>query len=203
MRVERYRRRRRRRRHRRGVRRRRDRRGVRRRRDRRGVGRRRCVGQRRRGRRPRHGRRRGRARADGVRADGGSRPRRRGCSWGNNERYGNRIDRFVGTIAFLDDTGRPSAVFGRGYYARTTLSAWNYRDGALTNLWTLDERRLQPAAPPSFHIGEGMAPAPKPDIHVRRDTPGGRGPPSTSSPNDSWALKSSVSIRAIPAERSR
>ncbi|WP_437615169.1 rhamnogalacturonan lyase [Sorangium sp. So ce834] len=60
------------------------------------------------------------------------------CSWGNNECYGNRVDRFVGTIAFLDDTGRPSAVFGRGYYARTTLSAWNYRDGALTNLWTFD-----------------------------------------------------------------
>ncbi|WP_433936190.1 rhamnogalacturonan lyase [Sorangium cellulosum] len=60
------------------------------------------------------------------------------CSWGNNECYGNRVDRFVGTIAFLDDTGRPSVVFGRGYYARTTLSAWNYRDGALTNLWTFD-----------------------------------------------------------------
>ncbi|WP_437602883.1 rhamnogalacturonan lyase [Sorangium sp. So ce590] len=60
------------------------------------------------------------------------------CSWGNNECYGNRVDRFVGTIAFLDDTGRPSAVFGRGYYARTTLSAWNYRDGKLTNHWTFD-----------------------------------------------------------------
>lgn len=60
------------------------------------------------------------------------------CSWGNNECYGNRVDRFVGTIAFLDDTGRPSAVFGRGYYDRTTLSAWNYRDGELTNLWTFD-----------------------------------------------------------------
>ncbi|WP_437759313.1 rhamnogalacturonan lyase [Sorangium sp. So ce1389] len=60
------------------------------------------------------------------------------CSWGNNECYGNRVDRFVGTIAFLDDTGRPSAVFGRGYYARTTLSAWNYRDGELSNLWTFD-----------------------------------------------------------------
>ncbi|AUX42104.1 hypothetical protein SOCE26_035310 [Sorangium cellulosum] len=60
------------------------------------------------------------------------------CSWGNNECYGNRVDRFVGTVAFLDDTGRPSVVFGRGYYARTTLSAWNYRDGALTNLWTFD-----------------------------------------------------------------
>ncbi|WP_437514818.1 rhamnogalacturonan lyase [Sorangium sp. So ce1099] len=60
------------------------------------------------------------------------------CSWGNNECYGNRVDRFVGTIAFLDDTGRPSAVFGRGYYARTTLSAWNYRDGELSSLWTFD-----------------------------------------------------------------
>ncbi|MGK3994546.1 rhamnogalacturonan lyase [Sorangium sp. So ce1024] len=60
------------------------------------------------------------------------------CTWGNNECYGNRVDRFVGTIAFLDDTGRPSAVFGRGYYARTTLSAWNYRDGELSNLWTFD-----------------------------------------------------------------
>jgi rhamnogalacturonan endolyase len=50
--------------------------------------------------------------------------------WGDT--YGNRVDRFLGTIAFLDDTGRPSLVMGRGMYTRTTFSVWNYRDGQLS-----------------------------------------------------------------------
>ena len=56
--------------------------------------------------------------------------------WGDN--YGNRVDRFVGSIAFVDDTGRPSAIMGRGMYTRTTFSAWNYRDGELTLAWVAD-----------------------------------------------------------------
>ncbi|HSC86601.1 MAG TPA: rhamnogalacturonan lyase, partial [Polyangiaceae bacterium] len=56
--------------------------------------------------------------------------------WGDG--YGNRVDRFVGSVAFLDDTGRPSVVMGRGMYTRTTFSAWNYRDGALTLAWVVD-----------------------------------------------------------------
>jgi len=33
---------------------------------------------------------------------------------------------------------RPSAVFCRGYYARTAMTAWNWRGGKLTKAWTFD-----------------------------------------------------------------
>jgi rhamnogalacturonan endolyase len=56
--------------------------------------------------------------------------------WGDD--YGNRVDRFLASLAFLGDDGRPSLVMGRGYYERSTLTAWNYRDGALTRIWTAD-----------------------------------------------------------------
>lgn len=50
--------------------------------------------------------------------------------WGDT--YGNRVDRFLGTIAFMEDTGRPSLVMGRGMYTRTTFSVWNYEGGELS-----------------------------------------------------------------------
>lgn len=55
--------------------------------------------------------------------------------WGDN--YGNRSDRQNATIAFLDGE-RPSVVFQRGYYAKTALAAYNYRDGALSMVWKFD-----------------------------------------------------------------
>jgi rhamnogalacturonan endolyase len=55
--------------------------------------------------------------------------------WGDD--YGNRVDRFLACIAYLDGE-RPSLVMCRGYYTRTVLAAWNYRDGQLTHLWTFD-----------------------------------------------------------------
>lgn len=55
--------------------------------------------------------------------------------WGDNT--GNRVDRFLACAAYLDGQ-RPSLVMCRGYYAKTTLSAWNWRDGKLTHLWTFD-----------------------------------------------------------------
>src|SRR5262245_64507839 len=55
--------------------------------------------------------------------------------WGDT--YGNRVDRFLAAIAYLDGK-RPSLVMARGYYTRTVLAAWNWRDGALTNVWTFD-----------------------------------------------------------------
>lgn len=57
-------------------------------------------------------------------------------AWGDT--YGNRSDRYNASVAFLDDTGRPSAVMQRGYYARTTFGAYNYRDGKLTLIWSFD-----------------------------------------------------------------
>lgn len=65
------------------------------------------------------------------------------ASWGDD--YGNAADRFLATAAFLSDgggdgqgTGRPAFVMARGYYGRSTLTAWTWRDGALERLWTLD-----------------------------------------------------------------
>jgi rhamnogalacturonan endolyase len=56
-------------------------------------------------------------------------------TWGDG--YGNRSDRFLAGTAYLDGQ-RPSIVMGRGYYARSTIAAWDYRDGKLTKRWTFD-----------------------------------------------------------------
>jgi rhamnogalacturonan endolyase len=60
--------------------------------------------------------------------------------WGDN--YGNRVDRFLAAIAYLDGM-RPSLIMARGYYgpqsasgqARNEIVAYNFRDGELTQLW--------------------------------------------------------------------
>ncbi|MBN2131095.1 MAG: rhamnogalacturonan lyase [Sedimentisphaerales bacterium] len=62
-------------------------------------------------------------------------PRGNVADWGDD--YGNRVDRFLACIAYLDGK-RPSLVMCRGYYTRTVLAAWNFRDGRLTRLWTFD-----------------------------------------------------------------
>ena len=59
--------------------------------------------------------------------------------WGDT--YGNRVDRFLAGVAYLDGQ-RPSAIFSRGYYTRAVIVAWDYRqvngNGALTQRWTFD-----------------------------------------------------------------
>ncbi len=55
--------------------------------------------------------------------------------WGDG--YGNRVDRFLACVAYLDGK-RPSLVMSRGYYTRTVLTAWNWRDGKLSRAWTFD-----------------------------------------------------------------
>ncbi|MEC1560336.1 rhamnogalacturonan lyase [Bacillus haynesii] len=62
-------------------------------------------------------------------------PRGRLEDWGDG--YGNRMDRFLAGIAYLDGE-MPSLVMARGYYTRTVLVAYNFRDGKLTKLWTFD-----------------------------------------------------------------
>ena len=57
-------------------------------------------------------------------------------SWGDG--YGNRVDRFLAAVAYLDDTGLPSFVMARGYYTRTTLTAWTFRNGVLAEQWRFD-----------------------------------------------------------------
>lgn len=56
-------------------------------------------------------------------------------SWGDN--YGNRVDRYIAAIAYLDGQ-RPSIVMGRGYYTRLVRAAWDWRDGKLTSRWVFD-----------------------------------------------------------------
>lgn len=52
--------------------------------------------------------------------------------WGDN--YGNRIDRFLAGVAYVDGK-EPSGIFCRGYYTRAYLTAWDWRNGQLTLRW--------------------------------------------------------------------
>ncbi len=58
--------------------------------------------------------------------------------WGDG--YANRSDRFLGGVAYLDGQ-RPSIVMGRGYYGRSTIAAWDYRNGRLTPRWFFDSNQ--------------------------------------------------------------
>ena len=61
--------------------------------------------------------------------------RGRVADWGDE--YGNRADRFLAAVAYIDGR-RPSLVLCRGYYTRTVLSAWNWHDGVLRRDWLFD-----------------------------------------------------------------
>ncbi|ESQ79244.1 hypothetical protein AEYBE204_09550 [Asticcacaulis sp. YBE204] len=56
-------------------------------------------------------------------------------TWGDG--YGNRSDRFLAGTAYLDGE-RPSIIMSRGYYGRSTIAAWDFRDGKLTKRWVFD-----------------------------------------------------------------
>ena len=57
------------------------------------------------------------------------------ADWGDG--YGNRVDRFLAGVAYVDGT-RPSLIMCRGYYTRSALVAWDFRNGALTQRWIFD-----------------------------------------------------------------
>ncbi|GAA3753182.1 rhamnogalacturonan lyase [Salinactinospora qingdaonensis] len=50
---------------------------------------------------------------------------------------GNRVDRFLSGVAYLDGTN-PSAVFARGYYTRSTMAAYRWDGENLTEEWFVD-----------------------------------------------------------------
>jgi rhamnogalacturonan endolyase len=59
--------------------------------------------------------------------------------WGDS--YGNRVDRFLAGVAYVDGQ-KPSLIMARGYYgpqsgysSRNEITAWNWRCGTLTRLW--------------------------------------------------------------------
>ncbi|GAB2575293.1 rhamnogalacturonan lyase [Paractinoplanes abujensis] len=62
-------------------------------------------------------------------------PRGTVSSWGDS--YGNRVDRFLAGTAYLDGS-RPSLIMARGYYTRSVVVAWDFRNGTLTRRWTFD-----------------------------------------------------------------
>lgn len=62
-------------------------------------------------------------------------PRGTVSSWGDS--YGNRVDRFLACVAYLDGV-HPSLVMCRGYYTRTVLVAYDYKNKTLTQRWKFD-----------------------------------------------------------------
>ncbi|GAA4471522.1 rhamnogalacturonan lyase [Phytohabitans houttuyneae] len=50
---------------------------------------------------------------------------------------GNRVDRFLAAVAYLDGK-RPSAVFARGYYTRSTMVAYDWDGRRLREHWYVD-----------------------------------------------------------------
>ena len=74
-------------------------------------------------------------------------------SWGDD--YGNRVDRFLATAAYVDTTGLPSFIMARGYYTRTTLSAMNWRGGQLTKLWGFDSNTTASDSAGKSYRGQG------------------------------------------------
>ena len=58
---------------------------------------------------------------------------------GGNDNTASRSDRFTACVAYLDGK-LPSAVFVRGWYGRTVLAAWDWRNGKLTSRWVFDSK---------------------------------------------------------------
>ncbi|TDS15699.1 rhamnogalacturonan lyase [Sphingobacterium paludis] len=61
-------------------------------------------------------------------------------SWGDSK--ANRSDRFLAAVAYLDGKN-PSIVMTRGYYARTALVAWDFKDKKLQRRWIFDTQKAE------------------------------------------------------------
>ena len=61
--------------------------------------------------------------------------------WGDG--YGNRVDRFLAGVAYLDGTN-PSLVMCRGYYSRTVAAAFDWDGTELTSRWVFDTEEGYP-----------------------------------------------------------
>ncbi|MFD2569028.1 putative Ig domain-containing protein [Spirosoma soli] len=70
---------------------------------------------------------------------------------GNSDATGNRADRFLAAVAYLDGQ-LPSVVMCRGYYGRSVLAAWDWRGGQLTSRWVFDsQNRANPFSGMGYH----------------------------------------------------
>lgn len=56
-------------------------------------------------------------------------------SWGDS--YGNRVDRFLAGVAYLDGE-KPSVLFSRGYYTRAVIAAYDFDGENLSTRWVFD-----------------------------------------------------------------
>ncbi|WP_127475513.1 rhamnogalacturonan lyase [Microbacterium sulfonylureivorans] len=59
---------------------------------------------------------------------------------------GNRVDRFLAGVAYLDGT-HPSAIFARGYYTRSTVAAYDWDGEHLAQRWFVDSGHVPMANP--------------------------------------------------------
>ncbi|MBD3630799.1 rhamnogalacturonan lyase [Cyclobacterium sp.] len=65
------------------------------------------------------------------------------CGWGGeggnagNDCNGNRVDRFLAGVAYLDGSS-PSLLMARGYYGRSVVAAWDFKKGELQSRWVFD-----------------------------------------------------------------
>ena len=70
---------------------------------------------------------------------------------GGNDNNGNRVDRFLAGVAYLDGK-LPSVVMCRGYYGRSVLAAWDWRNGKLSSRWVFDSKdREHPYSGMGYH----------------------------------------------------
>jgi len=75
-------------------------------------------------------------------------PRGDVSAWGGeggnrgNDSYGNRVDRFLACIAYLDGKN-PSVIMTRGYYGRSVLAAWDWKKGKLQLRWVFDSKNRE------------------------------------------------------------
>ena len=85
-------------------------------------------------------------------------PRGEVAAWGDD--FGNRVDLFLASVGFVHDlgpakpaSGRPSLLVARGYATRSTVTAWNWRDGQLTQVWKFDSDAI--TDPVNVYAGQG------------------------------------------------
>uniref|UniRef100_UPI000556AED2 rhamnogalacturonan lyase family protein n=1 Tax=Glycomyces arizonensis TaxID=256035 RepID=UPI000556AED2 len=73
---------------------------------------------------------------------------------------GNRVDRFLSNVAYLDGE-HPSAIFARGYYTRTTIAAYDWDGEHLTQRWLADSGHAPMSNP--FNDGPHGVEGPDPE----------------------------------------
>lgn len=86
-----------------------------------------------------------------------------GLMWGdyswNRIEPGNRVDRFLAGVAYLDGC-KPYALFARGYYTRATMAAYSWDGQELKEIWYTDSGWVTMNNPfrDTLHLQDGRNP---------------------------------------------